>query len=405
MRSLKIALVSPYDHSVAGGVRSHIVGLDKEFRAQGHTVKILAPASDEANLAPNVICVSDHVVPVGVSGSKARITLSLSVWRTVKRILREEQFDVVHIHEPLMPTLPIFVLRHSRSVTIGTFHAYRESYFGYNYTKVILRRLMHRLDARAVVSPAVLPYVTQYFPGHYEIVPNGIDIEKFGAADIPPLKKFMDGKLNILFVGRLDKRKGFRNLLQAFHDIKQQVPEARLIVAGAYSKDDKEEYVRTTRQSGLRDVKFVGYIPSDELPSYYRTAHVFCAPSTGFESFGLVLLEAMAAGAPLVASDIPGYRSVVHDGQEGLLVPPENEPALASAIVRLLKDEPLRRQMSEAGRRTAAQYSWTHVAQCTLDLYERCITRRRAQQSDSELHAAKAQESAEFPRTVTDLRL
>ncbi len=376
-RPLKIALVSPYDHSVAGGVRTHIVGLDKEFRARGHNVKILAPASDETTLGPNVICVSDHVVPVGISGSTARITLSLNVYRRVKRILREEQFDVVHVHEPLAPTLPIFVLRHSQNVTVGTFHAYRESYVGYDYTKVILRRLMHRLDARTVVSNAILPYITRYFPGAYRLIPNGVDVEKFGAPNIRPIKKFDDGKLNILFLGRLDKRKGFQYLLHAFPQIKASVREARLIVAGAYEKEDKEKYVRYARRHGIRDVKFVGYVNSDELPAYYHTAHVFCAPSTGFESFGMILAEAMAAGTPIVASDIVGYRSVVTDGKEGLLVPPEDEHGIAEAIIRLLRDAPLRERMSQHGRQTAEQYSWPRIAQRTLDLYQDCLEQRQ----------------------------
>ena len=374
---MKIALVSPYDQSVAGGVGTHIGGLDKEFRALGHAVKILAPASDGAHLAENVMVVSDHVVPVGISGSKARITLSLSLYRRVKRILKQEQFDVVHIHEPLVPTLPIFVLRHTQGVTIGTFHAYRDSYVGYDYTKVLLRRLMQRLDARTVVSPAVLPYITRYFPDEYQIIPNGIDLDRFGAPHVRPLEKFDDGKLNILFLGRLDKRKGFRYLLGAFGRIKAQVPQARLIVAGAFDRDEKEQYVLFARAHGLRDVKFVGYVSNDDLPRLYHSAHVFCAPATGFESFGLVLLEAMASGVPVVASDIMGYRHVVTHGREGLLAPPKNEDALADAIVRLLCDASLRERLAAAGRETAKQYSWKRIAQRTLDLYEACIAQRR----------------------------
>jgi phosphatidyl-myo-inositol alpha-mannosyltransferase len=381
---MKIALISPYDHSVAGGVGTHIRGLDRAFRALGHHVKILAPASDESTLADNVMVISDHVVPVGISGSKARITLSLSVYRTVKRILKEEHFDVVHIHEPLVPTLPIFVLRHTQGVTIGTFHAYRESYAGYDYTKVILRRLMHRLDARTVVSPAVLPYITRYFPGDYQIIPNGIDPERFHADGLRPIERFDDGKLNILFLGRLDKRKGFRYLLAAFAQVKVRVPQARLIVAGAFSKEDKEKYVLQVRAEGLRDVKFVGYVSSEELPRYYRTAHVFCAPSTGFESFGLVLLEAMAAGTPIVASDIPGYHHVVTHGAEGLLVPPMDEEALADALVQLLRDDALRARLAARGRLTADKYSWQRVAQSTLDLYQKCIAQRQLRPPERE---------------------
>src|SRR5205085_6397188 len=187
------------------------------------------------------------------------------------------------------------------------------------------------------------------------IVPNGIDPERFSTPDVKPIEKFDDEKLNVLFVGRLDKRKGFRYLLGAFRRIKAQVPEARLIVVGAYAREDKNKYVRFARKHGLRDVKFVGYVSNEELPRYYRSAHVFCAPSTGFESFGLVLLEAMAAGAPIVASDIPGYHHVVTHEREGLLVPPADERGIADAVVRLLQDEGLRARLGQRGRETAQQ--------------------------------------------------
>ncbi|MBI5878616.1 MAG: glycosyltransferase family 4 protein [Chloroflexi bacterium] len=386
---MKIALVSPYDHSVAGGVGAHIAGLEKEFCALGHQVKILAPASDDTKVGENVMIVSDRVVPVGISGSKARITLSLSLYRRIKRILHDEQFDVVHIHEPLVPMLPVFVLRHAHGVTIGTFHAYRDndSYMGYAATRPVLQRLMSRLDARTCVSRPVVEFVSRYFPATYEIIPNGLDIERFGDPSIAPIEKYMDGKLNILFVGRLEKRKGFPHLLAAYPQIKEQVPDARLLVVGAYDKDDREQFVHYARDNGLRDVRFVGYVAADELPRYYRTAHVFCAPSTGFESFGYVLVEALAAGAPLVASDITGYRSVITHGVDGLLTPPGDEPALAQMITLLLRDPALRARLSAQGRETVKQYSWKNVAQRTLELYERCIEAR--EQKAPEAHRSR----------------
>ncbi len=376
---MKIALVSPYDHSVAGGVGAHILGLEKEFCALGHDVKIIAPASDESKVGDNVIVVSDRVVPVGISGSKARITLSLSLYRRIKRILHEEHFDVVHVHEPLVPTLPLFVLRHTDCATIGTFHAYREndSYAGYAATRTVLKRLISRLDARTAVSQPVIDFMSRYFPGKYELIPNGLDVERFGGPGITPIEKYMDGKLNILYVGRLEKRKGFPHLLAAYPQIKEQVPDARLLVVGAYDKDDREQFVHYARDNGLRDVKFIGFIPADELPRYYRTAHVFCAPSTGFESFGYILVEAMAAGAPLVASDITGYRSVVTHGIDGLLSPPADEQALAQMIVLMLRDPALRARLAAQARETVKQYSWKNVARRTLDLYERCVETRK----------------------------
>jgi len=300
----------------------------------------------------------------------------------VKKILKQERFDVIHLHEPMTPALPLAVLRHvplsPQSVVVGTFHAYREStHPGYDYAKHIFKRFFDRLDGRIAVSEAVRDYLAPYFPGDYRIIPNGIDLECFSDPDLCPIERFDDGKLNILFVGRLEKRKGFKYLLRSFAQVKQAVPEVRLLVVGAYDKEDKAPFVLYARQHRLRDVRFVGQVLEDDLPHYYRTCDVFCAPSTGFESFGIILLEAMAAGKPIVASNIAGYRGVLEDGEEGLLVQPEDERRLADALIRLLKDPALRGRMGRQGQAKAKDYSWHKVAQQVLDYYRELSERKR----------------------------
>ena len=215
------------------------------------------------------------------------------------------------------------------------------------------------------------------FPGDFRIIPNGIDFQRFADSDLRPIERFDDGRPNILFVGRLDKRKGFRHLIRAFPFIKQALPDARLIVVGAYDDEDKAPFIRYARTQHLRSVHFVGYVSREMLPRYYRTAHLFCAPSTGFESFGIVLLEAMAAGLPIVASDIAGYRLVLTDHQEGLLVPPEDPNAIAQAVVRLLSSPETRARMTACGRVTAAAYDWTHIASQVLAYYQDLMYARR----------------------------
>jgi phosphatidylinositol alpha-mannosyltransferase len=380
---MKIALVSPYDYPYPGGVVKHISYLDKEFQRLGHDVRIIAACSDDVgDVPPQVIKVSGSSAHIPFAGSVARITLSPRVYRRVKRILRREQFDVIHLHEPLTPALPLAVLRHAplspQSVVVGTFHAYRESMHpGYDYAKPLFEPFFDRLDGHIAVSEVVRDYLLPYFPGDYRVIPNGIDLERFGDPALRPMERFDDGKLNILFVGRLEKRKGFKYLLRAFGLVKEAVPEARLMVVGAYDKEDKEPFVLYARRHRLRDVRFIGYVSEDDLPRYYRTCHVFCAPSTGFESFGIILLEAMAAGKPIVASNIAGYRSVVEDGGEGLLVQPENERRLADALVRLLKDPDLRGRMGRQGQTKAADYSWDKVAQQVLDYYRELLEEKR----------------------------
>lgn len=380
---MKIALVSPYDYPYPGGVVKHIFYLDKEFRRLGHDVRIIAACSEDVgDVPPQVIKVSGSIAHIPFAGSVARITLSPRVYRRVKKILKREQFDVIHLHEPLTPTLPLAVLRHvplsPQSVVVGTFHAYRESVHpGYEYVKPIFEPFFGRLDGHIAVSEVVRDYLMPYFPCNYRIIPNGIDLERFGDPASRPIEQFDDGKLNILFVGRLEKRKGFKYLLRAFAQVKQAVPEVRLLVVGAYDREDKAPFVLYARQHGLRDVRFIGQVSEDDLPYYYRTCHVFCAPSTGFESFGIILLEAMAAGKPIVASNIDGYRGVLKDGEEGLLVQPEDERRLADALIRLLKDPALREKMGRQGQATATDYAWHKVAQQVLDYYRELLERKR----------------------------
>jgi len=300
----------------------------------------------------------------------------------VKKILKREQFDVIHLHEPLTPALPLAVLRHAplspQSVVVGTFHAYRESmHRGYDYAKSIIESFFGRLDGQIAVSEIVRDYLSPYLPGDYRIIPNGIDLECFSNPALRPIEQFDDGKLNILFVGRLERRKGFKYLLQAFAQIQKAFPETRLMVVGAYDKEDKEPFVLYAREHRLRDVRFIGPVSEDDLPRYYRTCHVFCAPSTGFESFGIILLEAMAAGRPIVASDIDGYRGVLEDGKEGLLVQPEDARLLADALVRLLKDPALRERMGRQGQAKATGYSWDKVAQQVLGYYRELLEEKR----------------------------
>ncbi len=377
---MKICLVSPYDFMREGGVNQHILRIAESFRALGHTAKIIAPTSidpeDIQHPDPNVYLVGT-VVPIKANGSVARITLSLNLSRKVKQILQEENFDVIHLHEPLMPALPLTVLAYSDAVNVGTFHAFAESHIGYYYLRPFLRYVLNKLDGRICVSRPALEFISQYFKGDYEIIPNGIDLSRF-EQPTEPIPSLQDGKLNILFVGRFgERRKGLKYLLRAFSTIKRQVPDVRLIIVG---KGEAKGYLRYLRRNEIQDVIFAGYVSDEELPRYYRSSHIFCAPSTEGESFGIILLEAMASGLPVIASDIPGYASVLQHGKQGLLVEPKNREALALALMRLISDARLREQMGESGRAKAAEYNWDRVAQRVLAYYDKSANRRRARQ-------------------------
>ena len=370
---MKIALVSPYDWSVPGGVNSHCSHLRDQFVEAGHDVRIIAPSSRRGD-NPGVITIGRRPVSLPVSGSLARITLSLTLGPPVRRVLAEEAFDVVHVHEPFMPVLPIHFIRYSEAVNVGTFHATREkSYFFYNWGKRHLRRWFRRLDGKIAVSTAASGFVEDYFPGYYNIIPNGVDIAKF-SAETEPLTCFQDGKLNILFVGRPEKRKGLDYLLKAYAQVKAQLPESRLIIVGAGKFGRYERIVRSRR---LADVEFCGFVSDDELPRYYQAADVFCAPATGFESQGIVLLEAMDAGVPIVACYIEGYAAFFTHDVEGLLVLPSEVDGLADALVDLLSSPSKRKKMAAQARRRAQAFGWPRVSQQVLSYYERLLHERR----------------------------
>lgn len=372
---MKIALVSPYDFAYPGGVTVHISYLERHFTRMGHEVKVIAPASKVISSFGDRFISIGSPRPIPTSGSIARVTLSPWLSSRIRAVLDRERFDIIHLHEPLMPMLCTTVLRLSPTVNIGTFHACHGSP-GYDFAKPlgkwILKRWFRRLHGKIAVSKPAMEFAHKYFPGYYNIIPNGVDIEHF-SPNVPPIEEFGDGKLNILFVGRLEKRKGLNYLIEAFNQVKQEIPNSRLIIVGPGTRL-RHKYEKQVVRSGLKDVIFIGFVPYSELPRYYKTADVFCAPAIGRESFGIILLEAMAAGKPIVASDIEGYASVLTHNVDGLLVPPGDKEVLARALISLLTDESLRREMGAKGRVKALEYSWEHVAQSVLNYYIRVLS-------------------------------
>ncbi len=366
---MKIAMVSPYDWCVEGGVKTHIRHLAELFREWGHEVTVFAPASDPAAVAHECV-VMGKPRNVRVSGSVARISFTWSS-PDVKAALAEGNFDVVHLHEPLMPLLPYHFLRYSSAANVGTFHAAKDggNRF-YSYTTSLTRRWFRKLDGKIAVSPAAVGLVDRYFAGYFNIIPNGIDYEHFSEPR-EPLPEFMDGSRNILFVGRPEKRKGLKYLLRAYLQIRQQEKNTRLIVVGAGDFTRYEHLMRP-----FPDVVFRSHVPYEELPRYHQSAMVFCAPNTGNESQGYVLLEALAAGVPVVASNIEGFAGVLTTELEGLLVTPKDDEALAAAVLRLLRNPAQRAAFKVRGQALAAHYSWDNVAHRVLSYYERLLYER-----------------------------
>lgn len=388
---MKIALASPYDFATHGGVNQHIDHLKAEFQRLGHQVHVIAPLSGGAG---DVEELDFHgfggILPVSANGSVARISFSLHLRSRIKQLLGRESFDVVHCHEPLMPALPLVVLNYSRAVNVGTFHAYAESHLGYSYARPVLQRFFNRLDGLVAVSEPARAFASQYFRGDWRIIPNGVDISSF-SAPTQPIPELMDGRPNLLFLGRFEEeRKGFRYALRALPWIKQVYPDIRLVVVG---RGDPDKFYGRVRKYGVgANVHWAGVVSDEDRARYMASCQTLVAPSTHGESQGLVLLEAMAAGLPVVAGNIPGYASVMASGREGILVRPESEHAVAIAVVRLLADPALRARMGSSGVRTANEYGWPKVAARLLELYteecERKAWMRRRDERRSRLRVA-----------------
>jgi phosphatidylinositol alpha-mannosyltransferase len=368
---LKIAMVSPYDFTWPGGVTVHVSQLSRELCRSGHEVQVLAPHSPSRECQD-----SDLLVPLGRSvplpsgGSIARVSLSWWLARRIRALLEREKYDIIHLHEPMAPILPLTVLEYSNTVNVGTFHACHNRQHLYKMSHPVIKRWHQRLHGSIAVSRAAMQYVNGTFPGNYEIIPNGIDVDHFSQKAVP-WPQYQDGKTNIIFVGRLEKRKGLRYLLEAYGRLKWDMPNLRLLVVGPGNPDKDSYHVLSSRN--LQDVEFLGRVPYEDLPRYYATADIFCSPATGAESFGIVLLEAMSAGKPVVASDIEGYRGVMRHGEEGLLFQNKSVESLASALETLIRDPEMRREMGQRGRATAEKHRWEVVAGRVEQYYESCI--------------------------------
>jgi phosphatidyl-myo-inositol alpha-mannosyltransferase len=361
---LRIGICAPYDLARAGGVNSHIRAQARALRQLGHTVLVFGGAS--APLEDGEYRVGGCVSLV-VHGTETGIAIDPRAWSRVGRLLDREQFDVLHVHEPLMPAVPWCATWRSTAPIIGTFHAHREDgHRFYPWVRALLDPLMRRVTTRIAVSAAARRTVARCFPGEYEVVPNGIDVERFRATARCPPDLPVDRR-HVLFVGRLEPRKGVEHLVDAIAIAARQVPDVRLTIVG----DGPERASLAARARDVRiDVHFAGAVRDDELSAYYHAADVICSPATGGESFGIVLLEAMAAQRPVVATAIDGYVELVGDTRSGArLVPPGDAAALARALIVLLGDAPLRARLGAQGARFAARFDWDVIARRLESIY------------------------------------
>lgn len=369
---MKIALVCPYDWSRHGGVRSHVASL-ATFLAADHEVRIFAPSTGAEGTGPADRLLSPLGGAVGVryNQSVAPVALSPAALRRTTDALRSFAPHIVHVHEPFVPMASLAAAAFGPRPVVGTFHAWSSGGRLYRALSPATRRVATRMAVRVAVSPAAQEFAAGALGlplRAFDVVPNGVDVEAFRTAE--PIPELVDPERPlILFVGRLEPRKGLEVLIRAFLRLRARMPRVRLCVVG--EGPERERCQRMVPSSIRPDVLFVGAVSEAQKPRYHASADVYVAPNTGGESFGIVLIEAMAAGLPVLASDIPGFRSVMHEGREGRFFPVNDAFALADALGTLLENERLRRALADEGQRTVAQYAWPVIGGRLLALYRR----------------------------------
>ncbi len=352
-------MICPYSLSVPGGVQGQVLGLARTMRAMGHDVRVLAPCDGpppDAGITPLGVS-----LPTASNGSVAPIAPDVSAQLRTIRALRDEAFDVVHLHEPFAPGPTHTAILFKTAPLVATFHAAGDI-AAYRLFRPIVRAAARKLDARCAVSEEARAMAELHVGGRYELVFNGVEVASYRTASAAPT----EGP-TILFCGRHEPRKGLGVLLEAMTHLPRDV---RLWVAS----DGPETAALQASVADDARISWLGRISEEEKARRLRGADVFCAPSLGGESFGVVLLEAMAARTPVVASDLVGYATVARDGKDAELVPPGDATALAAALRRVLEDPDHARHLVASGDERAAEFSMEHLAEIYLDIYERVRT-------------------------------
>ncbi|MEU0494550.1 glycosyltransferase family 4 protein [Mycobacterium sp. NPDC006124] len=361
---MRIGMVCPYSFDVPGGVQAHVLQLAEVMRGYGHDVSVLAPSSPEARL-PDYVVSGGKAIPIPYNGSVARLRFGPATHRKVKRWLVDGDFDVLHIHEPNAPSLSMLALMIAEGPIVATFHTSTTKSLTLSVFQGILRPWHEKIVGRIAVSDLARRWQMEALGSDAVEIPNGVDVDSFASA--PPLDGYPRPGRTVLFLGRFDEpRKGMTLLLAALPALVQAFPDVEILVVG---RGDEEELAEEAGDLAGH-MRFLGMVDDAGKASAMRSADVYCAPNTGGESFGIVLVEAMAAGTAVVASDLDAFRRVLEDGAAGRLVPVEDPAALAVALVEILGDDAAREQYVETATRAVRRYDWSVVAHEILRVYE-----------------------------------
>jgi phosphatidylinositol alpha-mannosyltransferase len=368
---MKIAQICPYNFFRAGGVQTHIKYLTEKLRQRGHEVKVIAPGTDGADQNHKDIIMLGKLAEFGMNKTQTDFSLALGkLSKKIEDVLQKERFDVLHFHEPWLPALSYQLLVESDSVNVATIHSSTPDNFVGKSIEFFLMpfasTVLNEFDNVVAVSNAASKYSQEFYRGKVSIIPNGIDIEVFNPKNLP-FDKFRDGKINVLFLGRLDKRKGCIYLLKAFRKLKERRENVRLLIAG--KGDQLKNINKYIEKHDIPDVEMLGFVSEEDKPRIYASCDIYCSPALYGESFGIVLLEAMATGKPVVAYANPGYKDVLQGTGSLFLVKPKKIDALVSKLEILCQDEELRNFMGNWGLKEVKKYTWDKVCDEVLEVY------------------------------------
>ncbi|MEV7443726.1 glycosyltransferase family 4 protein [Streptomyces sp. NPDC091204] len=360
---MKIGIVCPYSWDVPGGVQFHIRDLAEHLIRLGHEVSVLAPADDETPLPPYAVS-AGRAVPVPYNGSVARLNFGFLSAARVRRWLHDGTFDVIHIHEPASPSLGLLSCWAAQGPIVATFHTSNPRSRAMIAAYPILQPALEKISARIAVSEYARRTLVEHLGGDAVVIPNGVDVDFFAKADPNP-----DWSGQTLgFIGRIDEpRKGLPVLMAAFPKIVEACPDVRLLVAG---RGDEEEAVASLPAELRPRVEFLGMVSDEDKARLLRSVDVYVAPNTGGESFGIILVEALSAGAAVLASDLDAFAQVLDQGGAGDLFANENADALATAAIALLRDPARRERLSASGSAHVRRFDWSTVGADILAVYE-----------------------------------
>jgi phosphatidylinositol alpha-mannosyltransferase len=361
---MRIGIVCPYSFDAPGGVQNHVKDLAEALIARGHEVSVLAPNEDST--LPEFAVSAGGAVPVPYNGSVARVSFGPVVAARVRRWLREGQFDVLHLHEPATPSISLLALWAAEGPVVATFHTSNVRSRAMSASATLLRPSMEKITARIAVSEYARQMLVNHIGGEPVVIPNGVYVDQY--RDASPRPEWRGKHGTVVFVGRLDEpRKGFPLMAEAFGRVAADRPGLRLLVVGGGDIDR----ARALLPAGVRDqVEFLGRASDEDKAAALSTADVYVAPNTGGESFGIVLVEGMAAGAAVLASDIPAFARVLGNGEYGVLFRSEDVEDLVTSLAGLLDDPGRRDALHEAAKTAVRRYDWSTVATQIVQVYE-----------------------------------